>query len=109
MSFPQTATVVPVYTDGHGTVRVGGTRVTLETVLLTFLEGATSEEIVQRYPALALADVYAVIAWYLNNRVEVERYMASQAAEADRWKARVQDQFPADHLRARLLDRQKKR
>jgi len=36
--------------DSHGVLRVGGTRVTLDTVIAVFKEGATPEEIVYRYP-----------------------------------------------------------
>ena len=108
LALTQTATVVPLKTDERGVVRVAGTRVTLESVVFAFLEGATSEEIVQRYPVLELADVYAVIAWYLKNREAVEGYLAAQSAEAALWKARMQALFPVDGLRARLLSRRAK-
>ncbi len=52
---------IPLETDADGVVRVGGTRVTLDTVVAAFNEGATAEEIVSQYPTLHLADVYAVI------------------------------------------------
>ena len=53
---------MPLQTDADGVIRVGGTRVTLETVVEAFQQGATAEEIVQQYPSLALAEVYAVLA-----------------------------------------------
>ncbi len=55
---------VPLATNTQGVVLVGGTRVTLDTVVLAFKDGATAEEIVQQYPSLRLADVYAVIGYY---------------------------------------------
>ena len=66
---------IPLEADGEGVVRVGGTRVTLDTVVAAFNEGATAEEIVYQYPSLDLADVYAVIAYYLQRRPEVEAYL----------------------------------
>jgi uncharacterized protein (DUF433 family) len=39
-----------------GVVRVGGTHMTLDTVVAVFEEGATAEEIVKQYPSLRLAD-----------------------------------------------------
>jgi uncharacterized protein (DUF433 family) len=59
---------VPLKTDVDGVVRVGNTRVTLDTVVDAFREGATAEEIVSRYPSLLLADVYAVIGYYLQQQ-----------------------------------------
>ena len=54
---------VPLAIDADGVVRAGGTPVTLDTVVGVFNDGATAEEIVLHYPALRLADVYAVIAF----------------------------------------------
>ncbi len=47
----------PLQTDTNGVVRVGGTRVTLDTVVYAFEEGTTAEEIVQQYPSLQLGNV----------------------------------------------------
>ena len=66
---------IPLEADVDGVVRVGGTRVTLDTVVIAFMEGATAEEILYQYPSLNLADVYAVIAYYLQRRSEVEAYL----------------------------------
>mgnify|MGYP001771000444 CR=1 FL=1 len=43
---------VPLTTDADGVIRVGKTRVTLDTGVSTFLDGATAEEII--YPYLSL-------------------------------------------------------
>ena len=51
---------VPVAVDADGVARVGGTRVTLDTLVAAFEQGATAEEIAQQYPSLGLADVYSV-------------------------------------------------
>ena len=53
------ATPVPLETNQHGIVHVRGSRVTLESIVVAFEQGATAEEIVQQYPTLHLADVYA--------------------------------------------------
>ncbi len=59
---------IPLQINAQGVVRVGRTRVTLDTVVAAFADGATAEEIVQQYPVLSLADVYAVIGYYLERR-----------------------------------------
>ena len=58
-----------------GVARVGGTRVTLDTVVRAFTRGATAEEITQQYPSLSLPDVYVIISYYLQNREEVDKYL----------------------------------
>ena len=46
----------------------------LEVVLRAFQVGTTPETTVHRDSALALADVYAVIAHYLRHRGEIDGY-----------------------------------
>src|SRR5207244_10008836 len=75
---------VPLKADNDGVVRVGGTRVTLDTLVAAFTEGATPEEIVQQYPSLNLADVYSVIAYYLRQRTDVEAYLQQRQRQVDK-------------------------
>ena len=100
-----TAELVLLEEDAHGVIRIGGTRVTLDTVISAFQEGLTAEEIVQQYPSLALADVYAVIGYYLRRRSEIEAYLASQKRQAE--EARRLDEAKLDPrgIRERLLAR----
>ena len=42
----------PLELNEDGVVLVGNTRVTLDTLVAAFLEGATAEEIVEQYPSL---------------------------------------------------------
>lgn len=48
---------IPLITDANGVVRIQGTRVTLDTVVTAFLEGATAEEILEQYPSLQLTQL----------------------------------------------------
>ncbi|HEV2348635.1 MAG TPA: DUF433 domain-containing protein [Terriglobia bacterium] len=68
---------VPLRVTADSVVRVGGTRVTLDTVAAAFEEGATAEEIVEQYSTLRLADIYGAISYYLSDRAEVEAYLAA--------------------------------
>ena len=93
-----------VATDRDGVMRVGGTRVTLDSLVAAFLEGATAEEIQMRYPALRLPDTYAAIAWYLANQQTADRYIS----EHSRQSALARRQCATRHqstLRARLVAR----
>ena len=50
MSLKISTDPAPLFTDEDGVVRVGGTRVRLETVVYAFNQGASAEEILQQYP-----------------------------------------------------------
>jgi uncharacterized protein (DUF433 family) len=99
---------VPLKTDSDGVVRVGGTRVTLDTVMAAFKEGAAPEEIVYRYPSLRLADVYAVISYYLRRTREVENYLRQRQHYAEEVRKENQARFDLHGIRDRLLARQAK-
>ena len=96
---------VPIQTDADGVIRVAGTRVTLETLVAAFDAGATAEEIVQQYPAVALADVYSVIAYYLRHQDDVRAYLADRTHQADRVREENERRFDASGVRNRLLAR----
>ncbi|MDQ2829248.1 MAG: DUF433 domain-containing protein [Chloroflexota bacterium] len=100
-------TPVPLRTDAHGTVRVGGTRVTLDSVVGAFLQGATAEDIVRKYPTLNLADVYAVLSYYLRRRADVDAYLREQEREAAAIRRRIEadSNHNQNDIRARLLAR----
>lgn len=96
---------VPLKTDVEGVVRVGNTRVTLDTVIAAFKEGATVEEIVSQYPSLSLADVYAVIGYYLQRQGEVEAYLSQRQQIAEQIRQQNEARFNQRGIRERLLAR----
>ena len=96
---------VPLSVDPEGVVRVGNTRVTLDTVVATFCDGATAEEIVQQYPSVELADVYQVIGYYLRHRSDVEAYLAERRACAESVRQENEARFDPQGVRDRLLSR----
>lgn len=96
---------IPIETDADGVIRVAGTRVTLDTLVAAFNEGATAEEIVQQYPSLQLGDVYTVIGYYLHNRAEVEQYLERRREEASRLRRENEARFDPEGIRDRLLAR----
>jgi uncharacterized protein (DUF433 family) len=96
---------IPLKADVDGVMRVGDTRVTLDTVVHAFEQGHTAEEIVSQYPALRLADVYAVIAYYLNHQAEVQAYMRQQQEEAQKIWEQIETKADYQAFRERLLAR----
>lgn len=98
---------IPLETDADGVMRVGQTRVTLDTVIAAFQDGATAEEIAQQYPTVALADVYYVIGYYLRRRDEVDAYLGKRREEADKLQGQMEARFNPVGIRERLMARQK--
>ncbi len=96
---------VPLAANADGVIRVAGTRVTLETVAHAFERGATAEEIVQQYPSLGLADVYAVLGYILRHQAEVAAYLSQRAADGAAARRENERRFDSQGLRARLLAR----
>jgi uncharacterized protein (DUF433 family) len=95
----------PLTINPDGVVKVGGTRVTLDTVIFVFKQGATAEEIVYRYPSLKLGDVYASIAFYLNHQEDVEAYLKQRQQQAQEIRQMNEARFDPQGLRDRLLAR----
>lgn len=96
---------VPLATGTDGVVRVGATRVTLDSVIEAFREGATAEEILQQYSVLRLADVYSVIGYYLRHQPEVDSYLRDRRREANESRRENESRFDPHGVRERLLAR----
>ena len=106
MSFIAKIEAPPLREDPAGALRVGNSRVLLELVIRAFQDGATPEAIVQRYSTLTLSDVYAVIAYYLRHRTELEEYLAQRELKADETRKRIESQQgDLSEIRARLAAR----
>ena len=105
MSLVIEAPPVPLRIDEQGVLRVGKTRVPLDTVVYVFNQGASAEEIVMSYPTLELGEVYAVVNYYLHNRSEVDAYLGQREDDAARIKEQNESRFPQNGIRARLLAR----
>src|SRR5205814_2578410 len=98
----------PLREDADGVWRIAGTRVTLDTVVTAFEDGATAEEIAQQYPTLALADVYAVIGYYLRRREEVEAYLNERNERRSQVRRENESRFDPKGVRERLMGRRAK-
>ena len=105
MTLTIVAELAPLNANEDGVILVGKTRVTLDTVIAVFQQGATAEEIVYRYPSLNLADVYATIAFYLKHESEVEAYLQQRRQQSQEIRAMNQAKFDPQGLRDRLLAR----
>lgn len=94
----------PLAVDAGGTVRIAGTRVSLDSIVCCYKTGATSEQIAEDFPTVGVANIHATIAYYLKNRADVERYLREQAEAATALKQEIGPYVVTD-LRERLMGR----
>ncbi len=103
--------ILPLKMDEQGDIRVSGTRVTLHTLLSAYQQGETPESIHEGFPTVPLADIHAVIAYYLANQESVDAYLrqVDEAGERNRtfWETRRPPPTKAELL-ARLDAKKRK-
>jgi uncharacterized protein (DUF433 family) len=100
-----TSTPIPLIADAKGTVRISGTRITLDTVITAFLEGATAEEIREQYPSLQLPDIYSVLGYYLRHQADISAYLLERERLAAEVRQEAERRFNPIGIRDRLLAR----
>lgn len=96
---------VPLIKDDAGRLIVAGTRVTLDSLVTAFKRGESPEGIHESYPTVALAAVYAALAYYLHHRSAIEAYLREQEELGAVIQARIEADDPPDGLRAKLMAR----
>src|SRR5580704_15932667 len=91
---PLDAEPPPLRVDAGGAVRVGGSRISLDLVVEQYENGMTPEDMVRAYDSLLLADVHAVIAYYLRHRDEVRAYLKRRTEEAEALRMKIEAERP---------------
>ena len=77
-------------TEDDGTIRVSGTRVTLDTVIACYHQGDSPEAIHKAFDVLPLKDIEALILHYLENRAEIDSYLAQREREAEEIRKQIE-------------------
>ncbi len=90
-----------------GTIRVANSRVTLDTIVRQFKLGATAEQIQEDFSSLSLREIYAVLAFYLEQTAYVEDYLRKQKAEAAETIEFIEKNLSTENLRASIRVRQR--
>lgn len=96
---------VPLHQDETGTVRVTGSRVTLDTLAATFKKGATAEQIQDSFPSLSLRQIYGAIAYYLDHQDDVDAYLRDRQTEAKEIRQQIEGQPQYKEFRERIRRR----
>lgn len=106
IAIPETVTL-PLQMDEHGAIHVSGTRVTLDTLLAFYQQGDGPEALHAGFPTIPLADIYAVIAYYLAHQADVDAYLDQRRQNGERLRQAWETQNPPPS-RADLLKRMEK-
>lgn len=82
---------------------VGKTRVTVETVIVSWQQGQTPEQIQEDFPTVSLAQVYGTIAYYLSHKDEVDAFFAETERKFAAFMAEQEAKYPDFYARQRAL------
>jgi uncharacterized protein (DUF433 family) len=74
---------------------VKGSRVSLDSIVYGFLAGQTAESIAQSFPSLSLKQVYGAIAFYLDNREQVDAYLTKAKVDFEAVRRASRETDPA--------------
>ena len=97
----------PLRMDEQKVIRVGKTRVTLDSLVAAFQRGETPEEIASNYDALSLGEVYQAIGYYLAHQPEVDEYLQRRQESRESLQKQVEARNNPNGIRARLLARRR--
>lgn len=78
----------------NGFYRIANTRVSLDSLVYGFLQGQSPETIAQSFPVLTLEEVYGALAFYLANRVEIDRYLARTRQDFEILRNTIREKDP---------------
>ena len=95
----------PLKQHADGSIRVGNSRITMETLLAFYKQGETAEELARDFDTVSLAEIYSVIAYYLRHKDEVEAYLHEREVLAKRIRAEIEDRQPRQPTREELQAR----
>lgn len=99
------ATAPPLRWDEAGGIRIGQSRVTLDSLLAAYQIGSTPEEIALQYDVLSLSEIYATIAYYLTHRQQIDNYLEQRRQNAQQYRQKLTQDNNLVNLRERLLAR----
>jgi uncharacterized protein (DUF433 family) len=100
---------LPEFLQRHpdGEIGLAGHRIGLYHIVHHYNEGYSPEMLVCQYPTLPLALIHKVIAFYLENRAEVDAYMTECRTQLEQQRTANPRRLDLDTLRRRLEAQQR--
>jgi uncharacterized protein (DUF433 family) len=88
---------------------IEGTRISLDSVVYSFLNGESAESIAQNFPLLSLEQVYGAIAFYLANQSLIDAYLEEGEAEFQQLQQSCREKSPLLYQKLKAAKAQKHR
>jgi uncharacterized protein (DUF433 family) len=102
---PEIDAVMYACQNEHGTWRVAGSRVSMDSIIYAHRQGESPAQIVGNFPSLSLEQVFGAIAFYLHHKQMMDEYLEKQAERLQQFKAEA-DERNRD-LREKIKERAK--
>ena len=83
------------YVEQHdGGYRIKGKRISLDSIIYAFKDGAAPESILRSFPLLTLEEIYGAITYYLSNQEHLDAYLREGEAEFERQRQQEREADP---------------
>lgn len=86
---------------------IEGTRISLDSVVYSFLNGESPESIAQNFPLLSLEQIYGAITFYLANRDLIDAYLKESETEFQQLQQSCREKNPLLHQKLKAAQAQK--
>ena len=80
---------VPLTQDDRGSIRVTGSRVTLDTIVGRYHVGDNVADIHDGFPTVSIAQINAILDWYHQHQVAADEYLEELEAENQKILERI--------------------
>jgi uncharacterized protein (DUF433 family) len=104
----QTSLEIPLTQDAKGRFVICGTKLPLELILNAYKRGYSAERIASQYSDINIRDIYAVLAYYHDNRKELDSYLEEQNRISAEFRVAIEKQsaLAYEKMQARLKNQQ---
>lgn len=73
---------------------IRGKRISLDSVVYEFRNGAAPESILRSFPLLTLEEIYGAITFYLSNQEQIDAYLSAGEIEFEQQRQREREADP---------------
>lgn len=85
-----------------GSIRINGSRVTLDTLVALVKNDETVEQIQEGFPSLSGFQINEAINWYLHNQPWADKYLKARIKHAETLRLEVESDLRSVELRERI-------
>ncbi len=103
----ETTQTIPLTISKDGTIRIKGTRLPVDRIIYLHNQGEIPESIYDSFPsdAYTVADIYAIIAYYLSNKAKFDKYLAKREKEAEKIRKEIESRPGYKENQLKLKDK----